>query len=106
MSEWTFAQTDPSEELAQLHYFSLKKRQPEGEIEFLITVWEYATVQEPGMRFFARADKQTNQKTLPFTPCGWGSTLLKALSECVKAVHLFPYEGPFPAQEEGKPTGD
>lgn len=48
MSEWTFAQTDPSEELAQLHYFSMKKRQPGGDIEFLITVREYATIHEQG----------------------------------------------------------
>ena len=94
MSEWTFAQTDATEELAHIHYFSIKKRQGDGDIEFLITVREYATVHAQGMRFFAEADKQTNQKTAPFTPCGWGSTLLKALSECVKAIHLFPYEGP------------
>lgn len=94
MSEWTFAQSEPAEELAHLHYFSMKKRQGDGDVEFLITVREYATVHEQGMRFFAEADKQTNQKTAPFTPCGWGSTLLKALSECVKAIHLFPYEGP------------
>lgn len=94
MSEWTFAQTDPTEELARLHYFSIKKRQGDSDVEFLITVREYATVHEQGMKFFAEADKQTNQNTAPFTPCGWGSTLLKALSECVKAIHLFPYEGP------------
>ncbi len=93
MSEWVLAQTQPSEQLAKVHYFSMKKRQPEGDIEFVITVREYATGQEKGMHFFAEADKQTNQKTAPFTPCGWGGTLLKALSECVKAVHRFPYEG-------------
>jgi hypothetical protein len=48
------------------------------------------------MAFFAQADEQTNQKTAPFTPTGWGSTLLKALSECVQAIHKFPYEGPIP----------
>lgn len=94
MQQWTLAQTDSSEKLAQLHFFSVKKRQPEGEIEFVITVHEYATPREDqSMRFFAQADKQTNQKTAPFTPCGWGSTLLKALSECVQAVHRFPYQG-------------
>lgn len=94
MSEWTLAQTDPSEELAQLHFFSLKKRQSEGEVEFTITVREYVTPQAGRGRFFALADKQTNQKTAPFTPCGWGGTLLKALAECVQAVHRFPYENP------------
>lgn len=94
MTEWTFAQSQPSEELAQLHYFTMKKRQDGKTIDFLITVREYADPKDVGRRFFAEADKQTNQKTAPFTPCGWGSTLMKALSECVKAVHLFPYEGP------------
>jgi hypothetical protein len=83
MSEWTFAQTQPSEELAQLHFFSMKKCQPDGDIEFIITVKEYV----------AEADKQTNQKSAPFTPFGWGESLLQALSECVRAIHRFPYEG-------------
>ncbi len=93
MADWTYAQSDPSEELAQLHFFSMKKRQPDGEIEFQITVREYATPRDESLRFFAQADKQTNQKVAPFTPCGWGSTLLKALAECVQAVHRFQYEG-------------
>ncbi len=93
MSEWTFAQTHPSDELAQLHFFSVKKVQPDGEIEFVITVKEYATQNKAAMRFFAQADKQTNQRSAPFTPVGWGDTLLKALSECIRAVQRFPYEG-------------
>jgi hypothetical protein len=43
--------------------------------------------------FFAEADQQTNQKVAPFTPCGWGRTLLEALEECVRAVNRFPYQG-------------
>lgn len=93
MSEWTFAQSHPSEELARLHFFAMKKSQPGGDVEFVITVREYATHNNQSMRFFAQADKQTNQKTAPFTPCGWGDTLLKALGECVRSVHRFPYEG-------------
>ena len=91
-NEWTFAQSSPSDELARLHFFSIKKPQSQGEIEFTITVHEYVTPRDPEMRFFAQADKQTNQKTAPFTPSGWGRTLLDALSDCVKAVHRFPYE--------------
>src|SRR5262245_20875958 len=95
MADWEFAQTHPSDELAQLHFFSVKKRQSNGEIEFQIVVREYITQGENGsMRFFAEANRQTNQNTAPFTPCGWGSTLLKALAECVKAIQRFPYEGP------------
>ena len=93
--EWTFAQTDSSQELARLHLFSVKKRQPDGYVDFVITVKEYTT--PPGgepMRFVAEADKQTNQSTAPFTPRGWGNTLIKALSECVAAIEKFPYEGP------------
>ena len=93
MSEWTFAQTQPSEELAQLHFFSVKKCQPDGDIEFIITVKEYVDRNQYHMRFFAEADKQTNQKSAPFTPFGWGESLLQALSECVRAIHRFPYEG-------------
>ncbi len=93
MSEWTFAQTQPSEELAQLHFFSMKKCQPDGDIEFIITVKEYVDRNQYHMRFFAEADKQTNQKSAPFTPFGWGESLLQALSECVRAIHRFPYEG-------------
>ncbi len=93
MSEWTFAQSNPEEELAQLHYFSIKKVQPDGEVEFIITVKEFASHNNANMRFFAQADKQTNQKSMPFTPVGWGDTLLKALSECIRSIHKFPYQG-------------
>jgi hypothetical protein len=93
MSDWTFAQTQPSDELAQLHFFSMKKQQPNGGVEFVITVKEFVDRNPHHMRFFAEADKQTNQKTAPFTPCGWGESLLQALSECVRAIHRFPYEG-------------
>jgi hypothetical protein len=97
MSDWTFAQTEPAEELAQLHFFSMKKQQPEGDIEFVITVKEYVERNNYHMRFFAQADKQTNQKTAPFTPFGWGESLLQALAECMRAIHRFPYEGENPA---------
>ena len=94
MREWTFAQREDSEELALLHFFSIKKRQPSGEVEFHITVKEFASPQQQAMQFFAMADKQTNQKTQPYTPCGWGTTLLAALTACVQAIHRFPYKGP------------
>ncbi len=94
MQEWTFAQRQPSEELAQLHFFSMKKPQPGGgEVEFTITIKEFAKPNAQSMLFFAQSNKQTNQKTAPYTPCGWGDTLLKALSECMQAIHRFPYEG-------------
>ena len=93
MSDWTFAQNDCSEELARLHFFSIKKHQPEGDVEFVITIREYVDRNAASMRFFAQADKQTNQRTAAFTPCGWGESLVGALSECVKAIHRFPYEG-------------
>jgi hypothetical protein len=93
MSEWTFAQSDSSDELAQLHFFSINKFQDGRVIEFRITVKEYATPNHLSMRFFAEADRQTNQKTAPYTPNGWGQTLLQALSDCVKGIQRFPYEG-------------
>ena len=93
MKEWGFAQTDPSQQLAQVHYFSIRKpKKGGGDVEFLITVKEFVTPQEPTMHFFAQADKQTNQGVAPYTPSGWGKTLLEALSECVRAINRFPYE--------------
>jgi hypothetical protein len=94
MKEWAFAQTHPSEELAQLSYYTIKTKQPGGDVEFLITVKEFVTPADPTMLFYATTDKQTNQKTLPYTPAGWGRTLLEALADCIRAVHKFPYEGP------------
>jgi len=93
LAEWTFAQSQDDQELAQLHFFSINKRQGDLVIEFRITVKEYVTHNHLSMRFYAEADKQTNQKTLPYTPNGWGLTLLQALSECIKAIQRFPYEG-------------
>jgi len=93
MPDWEFAQNHPSEQLCKLQHFSVKKRQTAGEVEFLITVKEYVTPPDPTMKFFAQSDKQTNQKTAPFTPCGWGHTIYEALSQCLKAIDKFPYEG-------------
>ena len=104
MADWEIAQSDPSEQLARLHLFSMTKRQPNGDVEFQITVREYATEQRDLMRWFATADKQTNQSTAPYTPCGWGNTLHKALSECLRAIHLFPYEGPMPKESPPRPA--
>ena len=104
MAEWEMAQASPDDELAQLHFFSMKKKQPGGDIEFRIIVREFVPRDDNrSMRFFAEADKQTNQNTAPYTPTGWGSTLLKALSECIRAVHRFPYEGP--PTENSQKTG-
>src|SRR5262245_25077065 len=100
MGEWELAQIDPAEELAQLHFFSIKKKQPGGDIEFQIVVREYAATidreQNRSRRFFAQANRQTNQSIAPYTPCGWGSTLGTAVSQCVKEIRRFPYEGPMP----------
>ena len=91
MTDWTFAETDPLDELAKLHIFSMQKRVGERKIEFRSSVHEYVTRNELGMKFFAQADRQTNQEGVPFTPFGWGQTLLQALSECVESIHRFPY---------------
>jgi len=47
MNDWGFAQTDPSQQLARLHYFSVTKQQEGTEIEFVITVKEYYTPKDP-----------------------------------------------------------
>lgn len=94
MAEWELAQSDPAEQLALLHFFAIKKRQGDQDIEFRITIKEFVAGADQSMRYFAEADKQTNQSIAPFTPTGWGSTLLKALSECIRSIHRFDYEGP------------
>jgi hypothetical protein len=91
MNEWGYAQRDPAEQLARVHFFSMKKLQAGGDIDFLITVKEYVTPKDPALVFFAQADKQTNQRVAPYTPSGWGKTLLAALEECVREVNRFPY---------------
>ena len=92
MAEWMYAQSDPTEELAELHYFSFKKRQPEGDVEFVITVKEFASRNALQMQFYAQADKEVNQGTAPFRPFGWGDSLLRALSECTDAIRKYRYD--------------
>jgi hypothetical protein len=92
MAEWFYAQTDAAEELGQLHYFSLKKRLPNGEVEFVIAVKEFAVRNRLQMQFYAQADKEVNQKTAPFLPFGWGDSLLTALGECMRVIREYPYE--------------
>jgi len=92
VAEWVYAQVDPAEELAQLHYFCFKRRQPEGEVEFVITVKEFAARNALQMRFYAQADREINQGTAAFRPFGWGDTLLHALSECMRAIREHPHD--------------
>jgi hypothetical protein len=83
-----------AEELVQLHFFLMKKTQPEGEVYFRITVEEFAAP-PPGLsvRFFAEADRSVNQKTASVVPFGWGDSLRRAISECVRMIRQFPPEG-------------
>ena len=92
--EWHLTSTSPSEELAQLYFFSMKKSQQRGSVDFQITVKEYA-VPPAGqrLRFFAQADKQVNQSSAPLLPSGWGDTVWEALEGCLRLIRQFPYEG-------------
>ena len=92
VAEWVHAQKDPAEQLAQLHYFSFTKRQLEDEIEFVITVKEFASRNAMQMRFYAQADKEINQRTAAFRAFGWGDSLLAALTECLRVIREYPYE--------------
>ncbi len=97
MTDWMYMQEKPSEQLAQLHYFSFIKQQQDVAIPFHITVKEFA-VPPPGqhLRFFAESDKAVNQKTASFVPCGWGISLYSALGDCLRLIRQFPYEGELP----------
>jgi hypothetical protein len=104
VSDWKFAQKDVSEELAQLHHFSFKKSQPDGEVCFVVTVREYAMPpKDQFARFFAQADKFVNQKTAPILPTGWGNSMLDALTACIRMIREFPYEGEESAAAKGAP---
>jgi hypothetical protein len=93
MDEWKYAETDPAQRLSRLHTFAVNKKQSDRETEFTITVHEYVSPPAGGMRFFAETDKQTNQRLAPYTPTGWGDDLLSALSDCIRAIEKFPYQG-------------
>ena len=104
MSDWKFAQKDVSEELALLQYFSIKKNQKDGDIEFLVTVKEFAAPPKGQFaRFFAQADKMVNQGTAPILPTGWGNSLLDALCACARMIREFPYEGEKASAAKGFP---
>ena len=98
--QWQHTQANQVEELAQLHTFTMKKSQPDGEVKFRITVKEYA-VPPAGqrLRFFAEADKRVNQKTAALLPSGWGDSVWEALEGCLRLIREFPYEGD-PADEK------
>lgn len=85
MSEWVFAQTDPSQQLAKLHFYSVKK----GEAEITIRVREFVTPKDPTMKFFAEAETPIHTGATPYTACGWGDTLFTALAECVREINRF-----------------
>ena len=93
MEEWGYAQEDPAEQLARLHSFSINKLQDGKAIEFRITVKEFVSPSIGALRFFAQADRQTNQKVAPYTPSGWGNTLSEAVSLCVREIRRFRDEG-------------
>lgn len=94
MSDWKYAQKHPNEKLALLHFFSVNKHQEDGDYLFRITIQEFVTPEIGSLRFYAEADRQTNQDCAAFTPMGWGNTMLAALSECIANIQRFPYQGP------------
>jgi len=92
VNEWKLVQKDPSEALARLHFFSVKKKHSSGDIEARITVKEFATFKTSDMQYYASADIELNQKVMKFQPCGWSETLAGALGECLRNLRKFDYE--------------
>ena len=92
MSDWSFAQHEPEEQLAKLEHYSVIKQAQSGEKEIIITVSEYLTPKDPAMKFVARADQPLYQRTAPIVPIGWGNNRLTALSACLSMVRKFPFE--------------
>lgn len=93
MNDWKLAQRDQSEQLAKLHFFSFTKKHGGGELEARITVKEFASAKTSDMQFFAQADIELNQKAMTFRPCGWHETLFGALTDCLRNLRRFEYEG-------------
>ncbi|MGD0730033.1 MAG: hypothetical protein ABR956_02135 [Terracidiphilus sp.] len=94
MSDWRLVQKDPSEALAQLHFFSVTKKHACGEVEARITVKEFATPKTSVLKFYATADIELNQNTVAIQPFGWGETLMGAVGECLRNLRKFDYECP------------
>ena len=93
MEEWIYAQTQPSDCLAKLHYLSVKKQHAGGEVELRIAVKEFATPQIDSLHFFAMTDLPFDQTT-QYRPCVWANTSLGALSECLINQYEAPPESP------------
>jgi hypothetical protein len=89
MSDWKYIRQNPGEALAQLHYFSVKKKTATGEVDLRITVHEYASADIGNLMFFAQTDETLNQSAAPFRPSGWSSTLGGAVEECLRNVRRF-----------------
>ncbi|MBI2686517.1 MAG: hypothetical protein HYX27_09400 [Acidobacteria bacterium] len=92
MSDWSFAQQEPEEQLARLEHYSVIKKAASGDKEIFIALYEYHTPQDPAMKFVARADQPLYQKTAPVVPIGWGNNRLTALSACMAMIRKFPFE--------------
>jgi hypothetical protein len=92
MPDSNFPYSEQIEELAQLHYFSVKKRYTGGEIEIRITVKEFAMRNAQGMRFYAQTDQSLNQAAVAFQPFGWGETMSEALRECLTQIRQYRYQ--------------
>jgi hypothetical protein len=81
----------PPNKLARLR-FRKNRMAPVGEFRIGLAICEAMRIEMP---FFARADDaRPNQKTLPFTPSGWGNTLLDALAGCVETVPIAFFREP------------
>jgi hypothetical protein len=93
MDDWKYTESDPAEGLAKLHFFSFRKQQASGVVEFRITIREQVHPDIGDLLFFAEADKDINQKTLAYRPSGWSNSLGGALAECIRNIRRFDYEG-------------
>ncbi len=102
MSDWKYIRQNPGEALAQLHYFSVRKQSPAGDVELHITVREYASADIGSLLFFAQTEETMNRGVAPFRPSGWSSTIAGAIEECLLNIRRF--EIGEPAAEAAKTT--
>jgi hypothetical protein len=56
-------------------------------------VKEFVCAPTSDLLFYAEADIELNQRTMPFRPSGWDCTLFGALANCLHNLRKFEYEG-------------
>ncbi len=91
MEGWKFAQKDPTEALALLHFFSVTKKHASGEIEARITVKEFANAKTTDMKFLCEAEVVGGTRRHGYftRPVGGGCDLVRSPGNSCGTIRNF-----------------